>query len=84
MSRPLHGAQNMSSTTLEYLIDHQRVTCTYVAPNRRKWHCGCADFARRAELYREGFCAHVVCAIEQAVQQGQIELSSTQFFEHRS
>lgn len=68
----------MASTTLEYLIDHQRVTCTYVAPDRREWHCSCAEFARRANRYREGFCAHVVCAIEQAVLQGQIEVSPVQ------
>lgn len=69
----------MASTTLEYLIDDQRVTCTYATPDRRKWHCGCAEFARRAGLYREGFCAHVVCAIEQAVRQGQIDVSPSSF-----
>lgn len=74
----------MASSTLAFLIDHQRVTCTYSTPDRRTWVCDCAEYARRAALYREGFCSHVVCAIEQALQQGRIELSPSQFFVDRS
>lgn len=69
----------MTSTTLEFVIGDQRVTCRFVSPDRREWHCDCTEFARRAHLYREGFCAHVVCAIEQAVLQGQIDVSPMPF-----
>lgn len=69
----------MASSTLEFLIDQQHMTCTYSAPERRTWVCDCIQFSRRAERYGDGFCAHVVCAIEQAVQQGQIELGAVQF-----
>lgn len=69
----------MASTTLEFVIGDQRVTCRFVSPDRREWHCDCTEFARRARLYREGFCAHVVCAIEQVVLQGQIDVSPMPF-----
>lgn len=65
----------MASTTLEFVIDGQHVTCGFVSSDRREWHCDCAEFDRRARLYREGFCAHVVCAIEQAILHGQIRVS---------
>lgn len=70
----------MASTTLEFAIADQHVTCRFVSPDRREWHCDCAEFARRAGLYREGFCAHMVCAIQQAVQDGQIDVSPIPLF----
>jgi hypothetical protein len=61
--------------------DNKTLVCSecgrrrHVDPDRREWRCDCADFARRAERYREGFCAHVAVAIEQALRDGQIDFS---------
>lgn len=63
----------MGTRITEYTVENQRVTCTHEPSGHRIWHCGCADFARRAETYREGFCAHVACAIHEALLRGEID-----------
>jgi predicted nucleic acid-binding Zn finger protein len=65
----------MGTSTIEYSVHNQRVTCRHDTSNHRKWHCDCPDFARRAETYGDGFCAHVVCAIQAALARGDIEIA---------
>lgn len=58
----------------EYLIEGHHVTCTQDDQGRRVWHCTCSDYDRRLRQYGEGFCEHVVLAIERSCTAGGIEL----------
>ena len=47
---------------LEYAIDSHHVTCT--EGEQRRWYCDCSDYEQRLAKYGEGFCEHLVHAIE--------------------
>jgi len=59
---------------LEYVIDGHRVTYSQDDLGRRVWHCTCSDYERRLVRYGEGFCEHLVLAIERAIEVGRITL----------
>jgi hypothetical protein len=55
-----------SGTTVEHLIYGHRVTYTQDDRQRRIWHCDCPKYERILKTYREGFCPHIVIAIQRA------------------
>jgi hypothetical protein len=48
-------------------IEGQPVTC-YQTGRDRLWRCECACFQRTLATYTEGYCPHIVVAIERAVR----------------
>jgi len=57
---------------LEYHFRGQHIVCTRSDLGPRIWHCDCSEFERRLLKYREGFCEHVVLAIQRAIDEGHI------------
>jgi hypothetical protein len=58
---------------LKFDIEGQLVTC-YQTGVGRLWRCECPYFQRTLATYAQGFCSHVVVAIETALRDGVIEL----------
>ena len=53
-------------------IEGQEVRC-YELDGHRLWRCECPAFHRRLAKFSEGFCPHVVVAIERCIQDGSIK-----------
>jgi len=60
---------------LTFDIEGQPVVC-YQTGGDRLWRCECAEFQRTLARYKEGFCAHVVVAIERALRDGVIDFNA--------
>jgi hypothetical protein len=58
---------------LRFDVEGQVVVC-YQTGGDRLWRCECAEFQRTLASYKEGFCAHVVVAIQRALRDRVIEL----------
>jgi hypothetical protein len=56
---------------LTFDVEGQAVVC-YQTAGDRLWRCGCAEFRRTLATYQQGFCPHVVVAIERALRDGVI------------
>jgi hypothetical protein len=56
-------------------VEGQEVQC-FLSGKHRLWHCGCDRFQRNLTRFREGFCPHVVVAIERAYAEGKLDPAS--------
>lgn len=53
-------------------VEGQPVVC-YQTGADLLWRCGCAHCQRTLATYKQGFCAHIVFAIERALLDGVID-----------
>jgi hypothetical protein len=53
-------------------VEGQPVSC-YQTGEDRLWRCECAHFQRTLATYKQGFCAHIVVAIERTLRDGVID-----------
>jgi hypothetical protein len=54
----------------DYLIKGHSVA----RDDQRCWHCDCSDYERRLVKYGEGFCEHLMLAIEHSIEERRITL----------
>jgi len=59
---------------LSFDIEGQPVRC-YQTGRDRLWHCDCAYFERMLRAHGEGYCPHVVCAIQIGMRDGTLDFS---------
>jgi hypothetical protein len=65
----------MSARVYEFNVEGRPVQC-HESDGHRLWRCECAYFQRTFTTYREGFCPHVVIAIETFLRDGAIASGS--------
>jgi hypothetical protein len=65
----------MAHAILEYVVAGHHVTCIQEASGHQVWRCQCPDFKRRAAT-GEGYCPHTALAIQQAITEGKIAITS--------
>ena len=58
-----------ATPVLRFTIEGQEVLC-YRANGDRLWHCGCIYFQRMLAKHHQGFCPHIVIAIQEATSEG--------------
>ena len=58
-----------ATQVLRFVIEEQEVLC-YQANGDRLWHCGCTYFQRMLARHKQGFCPHIVMAIQEATSEG--------------
>jgi len=58
----------------EFILKDCRVRYTRDDQGQRVWHCGCADFDARRMKYGEGFCPHVVLAVEALIERSRLRV----------
>jgi hypothetical protein len=57
----------LDSWVSEFNIEGRPVRC-HESDGHRLWRCECAYFQRTLAIYQQGFCPHVVVAIERAMR----------------
>ena len=53
----------------KYFVNGHCVICARFDHHPRIWTCDFSEFERRLHRYGEGFCEHVVAAIESAIRE---------------
>jgi hypothetical protein len=60
---------------LTFDVEGQEVRC-FLSSGDRLWRCECERFKLNLERFKEGFCPHVIVAIERALTDGTFDPKS--------